>query len=59
LIEVDYDFHRQKIEDKINMQAIEEALQRVSGKKMMLVCQVGKPKESKKSLKDIALEVFE
>lgn len=59
LIEVDYDFHRQKIEDKINMQAIEEALQRAFGKKMMLVCQVGKPKELGKSLKDIALEVFE
>jgi DNA polymerase-3 subunit gamma/tau len=58
-IGVDYDFHRQKIEDKINMQAIEEALKRVFGKKMMLICQVDKTKESRKSLKDIALEVFE
>lgn len=58
-IRVDYDFHRQKIEDKINIQAIEEALKRVFGKKMMLICRVDKPKESRKSLKDIALEVFE
>ena len=58
-IEVDYDFHRKKIEDKTNIQAIEEALKKTFGKKTMFNCRVGKPQESGKSLKDIALEVFE
>ncbi|MBU2595680.1 DNA polymerase III subunit gamma/tau [Patescibacteria group bacterium] len=59
MIEVDYDFHRQKIEDKINLQKIEEMIEKIFAKKYKLVCQVGKAKEKSKSLKDIALEVFE
>ena len=69
ILEVDYDFHRKKIEDKNNLTAIEETLNKVFQKNYRLVCRVGKAKEKNlarsegdggdKSLKDIALEVFE
>lgn len=59
LIEVDYDFHRQKIEDKRNLRALEDALKESFGREIKLKCQVGKQNEDKKSLTDIALEVFE
>ncbi|MCX6811500.1 MAG: DNA polymerase III subunit gamma/tau [Candidatus Berkelbacteria bacterium] len=59
LVEVDYDFHRKKIEDKINMQAIEKALKNSFGREIGFECRVGKHEEAEKSLKDIALEVFE
>ena len=59
IIEVDYDFHREKIKNKNNLFKIEETIEKVFQKKYKLVCQVGKIKGASKSLKDIALEVFE
>lgn len=57
IIEVDYDFHRQKIENKKNLAKVEEKIAEVFGKQYQLICQVGKSKKIK-NLKDIALEVF-
>lgn len=56
-IEVDYDFHRQKIENKKNLTRVEEKIAEVFGRKYQLVCQLGKSNKTK-NLKDIALEVF-
>ncbi|TSC92318.1 MAG: DNA polymerase III subunit gamma/tau [Candidatus Berkelbacteria bacterium Licking1014_96] len=57
IIEVDYDFHCQKIENKKNLIKVEEKIAEVFGRKYQLICRVGKDKKAK-NLKDIALEVF-
>jgi len=58
VIEVDFDFHRKKIEDKKNLAAIEQAIENSFGRKMRVECRVAKAEIKEKSIKDMALEVF-
>jgi DNA polymerase-3 subunit gamma/tau len=56
VIEVDFPFHRDKIEHVINKEAIEEVVTKVIGPGYAIVCRI--VKKEAKDLKDVALEVF-
>lgn len=56
IIEVDFPFHRDKIDHIVNKNAIEEVAAKVIGPGHKIVCRV--VKKEAKDLKDVALEVF-